>query len=34
MNDLSNPANLAHHQSASSLNYKDWEYNDVSQWLE
>lgn len=29
MNDLINPANLAHHKTASSLNYKDWLMEDV-----
>jgi hypothetical protein len=28
------PENLAHHGTASSLNYKDWDFNDVAGWLE
>jgi len=28
------PENLAHHGAASSLNYKDWDAEDVSGWLE
>ena len=34
MNEIFNPNNLAHHQTASSLDYKDWDHNDVSGWLE
>jgi hypothetical protein len=34
MNDILNPDNLAHHRTASSLNYKDWDFADVSAWLE
>ena len=28
------PETLAHHGTASSLNYKDWDFNDVAGWLE
>ena len=28
------PENLAHHGTASSLNYKDWDANDVACWLD
>jgi hypothetical protein len=31
---LIQPENLAHHGTASSLNYKDWDMNDVGGWLE
>jgi hypothetical protein len=31
---LLQPENLAHHGTASSLNYKDWDFNDVTGWLE
>jgi hypothetical protein len=31
---LLQPENLAHHGTASSLNYKDWDFNDVAGWLE
>jgi len=31
---LIQPENLAHHGTASSLNYKDWDSNDVLGWLE
>jgi len=31
---LLHPENLAHHGTASSLNYKDWDFNDVAGWLE
>jgi len=31
---LIHPENLAHHGTASSLNYKDWDFNDVAGWLE
>ena len=31
---LIHPDMLAHHGTASSLNYKDWSLGDVSGWLE
>jgi hypothetical protein len=34
MNDILSPDNLAHHRTASSLNYKEWDFSDVSAWLE
>lgn len=34
MNDILNPDDLAHHRTASSLDYKDWDFSDVSAWLE
>lgn len=34
MNDILNPDNLAHQRTASSLDYKDWDFNDVFGWLE
>ena len=33
-NGIIHPENLAHHGTASSLNYKDWDLNDVAGWLE
>jgi hypothetical protein len=34
MNDILNSGELAHHNTASSLNYKDWDAVDVHAWLE
>ena len=34
MTDLMNPDNLAHHRTASSLDYKDWDFSDIQAWLE